>query len=234
MKLQQLIVDATSVSDRRRNVLVTKSNSIKQELIDQAIEWSTVGGGVFSECGSAVFYCRSRAGTGMVGRSYPCELNDKGERFMRTHWVLVSSNQMKCYYNNAVLFVRILNSSGQWILQTSQFESELPVLEVIDRPVNTFAYPMQEQQVDFAKRAIMTHERVAVSDACQPLDFVGHVLQGYSFRERAKVSFAVDRRVLGDTPFQINAFSRSDMRLEHDLMRHRVFPLRLRSEAVRP
>jgi len=233
MKLQQLIVDATSASDRHQNMLVAKSTNIKQEVVDQAVEWSTVGSCVLNEGGSAVFYCRSRAGTGMIGRSYSCGLNENGERFMRTHWVLVSSNQMKCYYNNAVLFIRNLNSSGQWILQTSNFASELPELELFDNPVNAFAYPDQEQQVDMAKRAIKAHEQIAVSDAYRPLDFLGHVVQAYSFKERARVSFAFDRRITDATPFQISAFSRSDMRLEHDLTQHQVFPLRLRSAPVR-
>lgn len=233
MKLQQLIVDATSVSDRRQNVLVAKSNKIKQELIEQAVQWSTVGSGLLNEQGSAVFYCRSRAGTGMVGRSYPSCLNRDGERLMRTHWVLVSSNQMKCYYNNAVLMIRNLNSGGHWIMQTSSCESELPELELADCPINTFAYPDQQQQVDLVKQAVEIHGQVAVSDARRPLDFVGQVLRAHSFRERAKVNFAVDRRVAAETPFHLNTFSSADIRLEHDLRQYGVFPLRLRSEPVR-
>jgi len=233
MKLQQLIVDAKNTSDRSQNVLVAKSNNIKQELVGQAVEWSTVGNGVLSDCPSAVFYCRSRAGTGMIGRSYLCGLNGSRERFMRTHWVMVSSNQMKCYYNNAVLFVRNLNSSGKWILQTSDLGPELPELELFDGPVNSFAYPDQEQQVDLARQALKTHEQIAVPDAYRPLDFVGQVLQACSFKERSKISFSIDRRIAADTPFQFNAFSLADMRLEHDMKQHRVFPLRLRSEPVR-
>ena len=232
MKLQQLIVDAKSVSDRRQNVVVAKSKNIKQELIEQTTQWSTVGSELLNEQGSTVFYFRSRAGTGLIGRSYPGSLNHRGERFMRTHWVLVSSNQMKCHFNNAVLIIRILNSSGQWILKTSGFESELPELEVGDHPINTFAYPDQQQEVDFAKQAIETHGQVAISDANRPLDFIGHVLGAHSFRERAKVSFAFDRRVISDTPFKINAFSRADVRLEHDLTQHNIFPVRLRSVPV--
>lgn len=233
MKLQQLIVDASSVSDRRQNVLVAKSSKIKEELIEQAIQWSAVGSDLLKEQESAVFYCRSRAGTGMVGRSYPSCLNRNGERLTRTHWVLVSSNQMKCYYNNAVLIIRNLNSSGHWILQTSSCESELPELELADCPVNTFAYRDQEQFVDLAKQAVEVHGQVAIPDAVRPLDFVGQVLRAHSLKERAKINFSVDRRVAAATLFHVSAFSGADIRLEHELRQSGVFPLRQRSEPVR-
>ena len=77
MKLQQLIVDAKSVSDRRQNVVVAKSKNIKQELIEQTTQWSTVGSELLNEQGSTVFYFRSRAGTGLIGRSYPGSLNNR-------------------------------------------------------------------------------------------------------------------------------------------------------------
>lgn len=229
MELQQLIVDAPSLTDHSENQLVAKSSNIKQELIEHAVKWSTVGSGLLGDRSSAVFYCRSRAGTGMIGRSYPSSLDRQGNRLMRTHWVLVSSNQMKCFYNNAVLIIRILNSSGQWVLQTSSLVPVLSELKISDCPINTFAYPDQEQEVGAVKRAVGVHGQVAITDAIRPLDFMGQVLRAHSFKERAKLSFALDRRVAGDTPFQINAFSQSDIRLEHDLSQQSIFAVRLRS-----
>ena len=168
----------------------------------------------------------------MIGRSYAGGFDSDGNRPLRTHVVLMTSNQLECYYNNPVLVARSLNSSGAWILETTDVGAELPELELSDLVVNSFAYPTQVEQVKRTLDAIKTHDQIAVTDASRPLDFIGQVLQAYSFDERAKISFAIDRRIAADTPVQINAYSRGDVRLEHDLSHHRICPVRLRTNLV--
>ena len=233
MKLQQLIVESNNSSDHDENVVVGMSSSIKPELLTEAVNLSTTRREILSGQNAAIFYCRSRAGTGMIGRSYAAGFDSEGNRPLRTHLVLVSSNQLKCYYNNPVLIARSLNSCGAWILKTIGLEPELPELEMSDSVVNTFAYPEQVEQVTRTVEAMESHDQIAVTDASRPLDFVGQVLQTFSFGERSKISFALDRRVTAETPFRISAYTRGDVRLEHDLTHHRVFPVRLRTKLVR-
>ena len=168
----------------------------------------------------------------MLGRSYAGGFDSDGNRPLRTHFVLMTPTQLKCYYNNPVLVARSLNSCGAWILNTAENLAELSELELADHAVNTFAYPYQADQVERTLNAIKLHERVAITDATRPLDFIGEVLQAYSFETRSKISFAIDRRVSTETPFHISAYSSTDVRLEHDLTHHNVFPVRLRTKPV--
>lgn len=227
MKLQQLVVDTHNPSDHNENVVVARSNKIEPELVAAAVQWSTAWGGILSGQRSAIIYRQFDTGAGMLGRSYGTEFDDQGNRSLRTHWVIASPNQIKCYYNNSVLLVRTLSSDGGWFLQTARFESVLPELEIADCPINPFAYPSQQQDVQSALRAIDVHKQIAVFDTDRPLNFVGEVLQAYSFGERAKISFAINRRINSVTPFTINGYSQADTQLEQDLSQYDVYPLRV-------
>lgn len=233
MKIQQLIVESKGSADCRENAIVGKSSGIEPELLEEATKWSTAYSGILIGQRSTIFYCPSKQGTGLIGRSYGGGFDSEGNRPLRTHFVLATSNQLKCYYNNPVLIARALNSSGAWFLKTTDVEAELFELELPDHVVNTFAYPDQVEQVKRTRDAIKINDQIAVTDASRPLDFVGQVLQSYGFGERSKVSFAIDRRIAAATPFQINAYSSADTRLEHDLSQHNVCPVRLRTKPVR-
>ena len=233
MKLQQLIVESQSPVNYRRNSIVRKSCNVKPELLDEAIKWSTIRSNIPSGRNSAIFYRNAESGCGMLGRSYAGGFDNEGNRPLRTHFVLVAPNQLKCYHNNPVLIIRSLNSCGAWILNTSKESAKLPELELSDHAVNSFAYPYHADQVEKTLNAIKVHQRVAVTDASRPLDFVGEVLQAHSFETRAKISFAIDRRVSADSPFQISAYSSDDIRLEQDLSDYGVYPVRLRFKPAR-
>ena len=232
MKLQQIIVEAKSSAGTCEKKIVGMSSGIEPELLEDAIKWSTTRREILSGPDSVIFYCSSKEGTGVFGRSYVGGFDSEGNRPLTTHLVLVTPNQLKCYYNNPVLVVRCLNSCGAWILKTTDVEAELPVLELSDHSINTYSYPDQVEQVKRTSDAIRGNDRIAVTDASDPLDFVGQVLQAFSFQERSGIGFAIDRRVTADSPFQINAYTRGDIRLEHDLSEYQVFPVRLRSKPV--
>ena len=232
MKLQQLIVESQSPVNYRRNLIVRKSRNVEPELLDEAIKWITIRSGIRSGRNAAIFYRNAESGCGIFGRSYAGGFDSEGNRPLRTHFVIVAPNQLECYYNNPVLIIRSLNSCGAWILKTSKESAELPELELSDHAVNSFAYPYHADQVEKTLNAIKKYQRVAVTDASRPLEFVGEVLQAHSFETRSKISFAIDRRVSADTPFQISAYSSDDIRLKQDLSDHGVYPVRLRSKPV--
>ena len=233
MKLQQLIVEAKTSTDHHEKVVIGKSSNIESELLEEAIQLSTTSGQILNLQNAPVFYCLSKAGVGLVGRSYAGGFDSEGNRPLRTHLVVVTLNQLKCYYNNPVLIVRSLNSCGAWILKTTDVEATMPDLELPDHVVNAFVYPDQVDQVKRTLDAVKIQDRIAITDASRPLDFVGQVLQAYSFEQRSKISFAIDRRITAETLFQISAYSQADVRLEHDLSQYQVSPVRLRSSLAR-
>ena len=233
MKLQQLIVASPSPNDFCDNVIVAQSKNIAPALLEMATKWATVRNAVASGQSVSTFYFNTTSGTGVIGRSFPSGFDRQGNRALYTHFVLATSNQLKCYYNNPVLIARSLNSNGTWILKTSPPAASLPELEMSDFAVNPFACLSEQEEVKRTRKAVQVHDRVGITDAPQPLSFVGEVLQTYQFEKRAKISFAINRRVAGDTLFKINVYSQGNIRLEHELSEFQIYPLRLRSRFIR-
>ncbi len=77
-------------------------------------------------------------------------------------------------------------------------------------------------------------------EASWPLDFIGQILRARSFSERSQLPFALDRRIgPANWTGELQPIHRlksmhslkptsANIRLEHDLSQHDVFPIRLR------
>lgn len=227
MILQQILVEATDFTDPTGNRIVAQSANIKEGQAKKMAAWATVRAGLLPRQLTATFYANFSKRYSLLGRSFAGGYDQHGDRALYSQIVLLNAANLRAFENNAVLLARLLNSSGAWML-SSEMPSELPELELSDGTINSFAYADCGSNRDHILKSLELHDRVGLTDATEPLAFMGAFLNCIDLQARSKIGFSTGRRFFEDAPFNISFYPGGDLRLEQELIEKQVYPIRLR------
>lgn len=232
MILQQVLVEATDFTDSKGNVIIARSANVSDELADKMAAWATVRTGLLPRQMTATYFTKLSKRYSLLGRSFAGGYDRHGDRALYSQLVLLKNANLRDYENNAVLVARLLNSSGAWMLSSS-LPDKLPEIQLPDGGINSFAYSSQPVDAERILKSMDLHNRIGLTDADEPMAFMGAFLNSISLEQRANIGFSIGRRFSDSTPFQVSFYPGGDLNLEQQLIKNQIYPIRLRPSGER-